>query len=291
MLNANRVKLASLDNSVYLFCSYKSSNSFEDSLLNRFGSFVHNFINVFRYIDKVDVRNRHSRDTSDNSKLVFVSAVNNFTSAKSIHHLSSNNDFFFTVKRENIDVYWWDGHSLIYYETLLEHKPLTFALHKIGEKPPLIISSDGVNLHLYYKEFSKFIREQIHFPIRSGYSLESIQLFSFNRDYFAWLKFSEIGNFKLSVRSYSQLVRIQTRLPDSTDEIHNLDTCLSDLRSRIEGEIRTVKTLKRKSENLLVITPTKPYIEVDVIVNDTFRTKKTAPKVKLSVPSEFILFM
>lgn len=272
-MNANRVKIARLNNLIHLICSYGPSNRLEDPFLDHLESFTQDFISVFRLKDK---------------KLVFVSTVHNYTSAKDIQHLTGNNDFFFLRKEENIDVYWWDGHSLTYYDTLAESRPLTFTLHKLPFQPPLIVSSDGSNIYVYYKEYSKFFRDQIHLEARSGYLVETLQVFSFNRNYFVSIKFSEMENFRLPIRSYNQLVRIRTHSPTSDDEIHNLGTCLADLRNRIDGQIGHVKTLKRKSTDLLVITPTKPVIEVDVIVNQAFRAKKTAKALKLRVPSKFL---
>ncbi|KPM04773.1 hypothetical protein QR98_0032270, partial [Sarcoptes scabiei] len=282
VLNAHRIKLAFLDGKLFLICSYDHHRSyFFES--NDFDQDQSNLINVFQFIENLDAEH--------GNRIIFISSVNNFTSdsPRTIHHMSGNNDFFFLIKSNTIDVYWWDGHSLIYYDTIANNYPLAFALEKLLDLPPLILSTNGHDLNLYYKVYSKFIRHKLDLFIDNQYVLDQIEVFTSNQQYFVWLKFSAKNDQLVSVKHYSQFARIKTRKPESNDEIHNLDTCLNDLKDRIERGLQQITTLKRKSEDLLVITPEKPEIDVDVIVNDTFQTEQVKPQFfSLSIPGNVI---
>lgn len=261
--HANHVKLALLDNGLYLICSYDTIstdyNLFDDGFYHGHQA----ILSIFQLIE--------------NNNLIFISSVNNVTTSpiQSIQHLSGNNDFFFLVKEEDIDVYWWDGHSLIYYDVIPNHESLSFAMEKLPDQPPLILSTDGQTLNLFYKVYSKFIHHKL--SIDNQYRLDYVEIFTFNNQYFVWLKFSA-GTYHISLKNYCKFARVQSKKPESNEEMHNLDTCLMDLKERLDRGIREVKTLKTKSENLLVVTQDNPYIDVDVIVNDTLKARRTEPE-------------
>lgn len=278
VLNANRLKLAMFDGGLYLICSHRappmdSTNEMEESGLN-----------IFQYIEEME-------GVRGTSRIAFLSAVNNASmTVRGMFHLSGNNDFIFLLMDENIDVYWWDGRTLIYYDTLYERKPITFDLWKLETMPPLIISSDGLVLHLYYKEYSKFVRHELLLSPQPGYSVDKMKLFDANGFYYVWVKFADLSSAQAR-SSYVQILKVHIRRPDDDEEIYNLDTCLADLKARIDRGVSTAYSLDRRSQDLLVITPEKPWIEVDVIVNDTFRTHRVAPQIHLKVPGKVVNFV
>lgn len=263
--HANHIKLAFLDNGLYLICSYDTISADYSLFDNGFYHGHQAILSIFQLIE--------------NNNLIFISSVNNVTTSpiQSIQHLSGNNEFFFLVKEEDIDVYWWDGHSLIYYDVISNHESLSFALEKLPDQPPLILSTDGRTLNLFYKVYSKFIHHRLDLAVDNQHRLVHVEIFTFNGQYFVWLKFSA-GTYHVSIKNYCKFARVQSKKPESNEEMHNLDTCLMDLKERLDRGIKEIKTLKTKSENLLVITHDNPYIDVDVIVNDTLKTKRTEPE-------------
>ncbi|OTF79702.1 hypothetical protein BLA29_000719, partial [Euroglyphus maynei] len=298
ILNANLVKLTTMDNSVYLICSYdhKASSASSVFIPDETGDIGHhdNFLNVFKLIEHVDHENDDGHYGAH--RLLFISSVNNLTrldnEPQSIHHLSGNNDFIFILKPNDIEVYWWDGHSLLYYDTIVDDYGTntwirSFALAKLMDQPPLIMSTEGRSLNLYYKVYSKFIHHQLDLMIDWNQNyLDQVEIFTSNRQYFVWLKFATDKNGDGQPDFYCQFARVQSRQPESNEQIHNLDTCLMDLRERIDRGLQTVRTLKRKSENLLVISSEQPYIDVDVEVG-TLETSRVIPEqVSLKVPGK-----
>ncbi|KAH9426339.1 hypothetical protein DERP_010907 [Dermatophagoides pteronyssinus] len=299
ILNANHVKLATMDQSIYLICSYnhQMSRSSRSSIDIDHHHHNDNFLNVFKLIEHVD--HHHKDDDHYGSyRLQFISSVNNQTrfdnEPQSIHHLTGNNDFIFLVKLNDIDVYWWDGNSLLYYDTIVDdyghqyanHKWIrSFALAKLLDQPPLIMSTNGKSLNLYYKIYSKFIHNQLDLLIDWNQNyLDQIEIFTSNRQYFVWLKFVTDNNDDDQPKYYCQFARVKSRQPESNEQIYNLDTCLMDLRERIDRGLQTVQTLKQKSENLLVISSEQPYIDVDVDI-DTMEINHLIPEqVSLRIP-------
>jgi len=91
----------------------------------------------------------------------FQSAIQNETfiaNVIAIHHLrDSGEDYFFLVRRDSIVVYWWDGMSLIYYDTLTARSRVrSFGVAKRQGIQPLIVSSDGRGFTLHYKKYGAF---------------------------------------------------------------------------------------------------------------------------------------
>lgn len=294
--NANRVKLARLNSGIYFICSYARNELVSRSL----NGHAANALNIFKY--EVQITSNNGKQEHIEHKINKYATVQNETfigNVKGLFHMNDVEDYFFVVKKDSIVVYWWDGMTLIYFDTIVERELVrSFGLAKMDKIIPLIVSSDGQELTIHYKEFDQFTTKKYrNVPIPDGYELKKIQVFSWADKYYVWTLFHQFDYFpdatgqqsRKRLVSFGKISHVTLDEPEDSGSFRTYMQCMANLRSRLADGIKRSANLSTIAQQLLVISPTRPEVNVDVYVDEIMRSQKAPPALNLVIPNSNIV--
>ena len=293
MVNAHRIKLAILNSQLYLICTYDRS---KDDLK------YYPIISVYKHVETFEQSFlRHESSLRNESQISRI---------ESIHHLPGK-DLIFMRQHESVIVYWFNGNAFVFFAEIRpevhsgnsppNYQPsvTNFAVSEMPNSKPFLVSAYGNDLAIHYQIYDSFHSSVIQLSnIPPGYILKDMKAYYWNMDYYLSLSFELVDLYASdsNVLSFSQLRRVVLRTPESNDDIRTYEFCEMDLKKRLEHGIEHLQRLDRQSEQLLVINPRQPEINVDVIVEQNLITEQNLPEIQLqvqgkcSIISSFFLF-
>lgn len=280
VLNGNKVKMARLDSAIHLICAHfrnpHAGNSPQQTA-----------VSLYRYND-ID---------SISGSITLVSSLKNDTLAGNVMDIRSwpsSNYLLFTLPR-SVEVYQIYEYSstIEWRDSMISPEPLrAFGFAKIpslATSPPMMVSTDGLRFTTYRKISSDFFNRILQpdsFP--RGYEIFRIEIFNWANRYYIWTMFQFSGAVSVGsgLKSFGRIYVANLEDPESSEDIRTLDHCIFDLYSKIEEGIKRSLDMEKRSEDLLVIAPSKPVALLDVTVLETLKVSTVPKAIIMDLPSK-----